>query len=180
MKKFVFYGVVLLMGTMIFLTLFYVLGFRINTSDSIPRGLYRLMTEDRLKNHYILFCPDKRDAFQTAYERGYLGFGFCPGGTGYLMKKVVAVSGDRVSSTKEGVYVNGRLQDFSKPKSKDALFRLLPQWRISNYRLKEGEMLVMTDQSEWSFDGRYYGLIRQSQIKGLLMPVWVQHNVEKR
>jgi type IV secretory pathway protease TraF len=53
----------------------------------------------------------------------------------------------------------------------DGLHYVLPQWRIINYQLKSNELLVMTDQSSWSFDGRYFGPINKRQIKAVIKPV---------
>ncbi|EHL31865.1 hypothetical protein LDG_6031 [Legionella drancourtii LLAP12] len=95
------------------------------------------------------------------------------------MKKVVAVSGDILSVTPEGVLVNQTLLPFSKPKLKDGINRTLPQWRTLDYSLKENEVMTMTSQSEWSFDGRYYGLVHTRQIKGMITPIWVINKREK-
>lgn len=150
-----------------------IMGFRINLTDSIPVGLYRISHAGELKNAYVIFCPDNRQAFRLGLDRGYIDHGLNCGGYGYLMKKVVAIPGDIVSVTKAGVLVNQALIPFSKPKLKDGLNRPLPQWRVTHYQLAKDELLTMTNQSEWSFDGRYYGLVHSSQIKGMLRPLWV-------
>ncbi|HHT9914899.1 TPA: conjugative transfer signal peptidase TraF [Legionella pneumophila] len=155
-----------------------VIGFRINLTDSIPVGLYRITHEGHLKNAFVIFCPDDREAFRLGLNRGYIDHGLYCGGYGYLMKKVVAMRGDIISVTDAGVFVNQDHIPFSKPKLKDGLNRLLPQWQVSNYQLKEDELLTMTSQSEWSFDGRYYGLVHLSQIKGMLRPLWVINQQE--
>src|SRR5688572_6429583 len=100
--------------------------------------------------------------------RGYISNGLCPGGYGYLMKKVVAIEGDIVPVTAEGIFVNRKLIPFSKPKFKDGLNRIMPQWLIFNYQLKENELMSMTNQSEQSFDSRYYGLIHSKQVTGVI------------
>lgn len=93
------------------ITLFFlVLGFRINLTNSIPVGLYRIIGTKITKNSFVIFCPDDRSAFRLAMKRGYISSGLCPSGYGYLMKKVVATQGDIVSSTVEDVFVKG-LQD---------------------------------------------------------------------
>ena len=153
-----------------------VMGFRVNLTDSIPMGLYRITGIKNLKNAFVIFCPDDKPAFQEAWNRGYIDSGLCPGGYGYLMKKVVACRGDKISVTDEGVLVNHRLIPFSKPISTDGLKRPLPQWRAKDYPLKEDEVLTMTSQSKWSFDSRYYGLVRIKQIKGVITPIWVKNN----
>jgi conjugative transfer signal peptidase TraF len=122
-----------------------------------------------VKNKYVIFCPDYRPAFRMAKNRGYIGSGFCEGGTGLMMKKVVATSGDIISIGKAGVTVNNEPLPFSTPKNKDANNRELKAKHLNHYQLKEGELLTMTDQDEWSFDGRYYGLIYKSQIKGSIV-----------
>lgn len=153
--------------------LFHAMGFRINLTESIPVGLYRITSVDTIKNTYVIFCPDDRPSFKLAMDRGYIDHGLNCGGYGYLMKKVVAVSGDILSVTFEGVFVNQTLIPFSKPKLADGMDRTLPQWQVMNYPLQKDEVMTMTNQSEWSFDGRYYGLVRKEQIKGMITPIWV-------
>src|SRR5690606_1210198 len=127
---------------------------RINTSNSIPNGVYWSSNDEILKGRYVIFCPKVGKVFREALYQGIISKGFCPGSFGYLMKQVAAVEGDVVSSTTEGVFVNGHLLPFSTPKAVD-----LPQWRVKHYHLKTNELLLMTDQNAWSFDGRYFGLI---------------------
>jgi conjugative transfer signal peptidase TraF len=168
-----------LIGTIVFAFLLRALGFRINLTDSIPIGLYRISHFKNIKNTFVIFCPDNRQAFRLGLARNYINQGIDCHGYGYLMKKVVAISGDSISVTAKGVFVNQRPIPFSKPKLKDGLNRLLPQWHVSDYILQQKEILTMTSQSEWSFDGRYYGLIQLGQIKGMLQPIWVINQLEK-
>lgn len=154
------------------------IGFRINLTNSIPVGLYRITDEGNLKNAYVIFCPDDRQAFRIGLNRGYIDHGLYCGGYGYLIKKVAAMPGDILSITDAGVFVNQALLPFSKPKLKDGLNRALPQWHAANYKLKKEELLTMTNQSEWSFDGRYYGPVRTGQIKGMLTPIWVKKEID--
>ncbi|HAU0967552.1 TPA: conjugative transfer signal peptidase TraF [Legionella pneumophila] len=155
------------------------IGFRINLTDSIPIGLYRITSINNLKNNFVIFCPEDKPAFQLARDRGYIDSGLCPGGYGYLMKKIVAIKGDKISITDEGVFVNHQRISFSKPISTDGMNRPLPQWRTRDYQLKEDEILTMTNQSAWSFDSRYYGPVHMGQIKGMITPVWVKTTMEK-
>lgn len=159
--------------------LFHTLGFRINVTESIPIGLYRITNTVPMKNAYVIFCPDDREPFKLARDRGYIDYGLYCNRYGYLMKKVVAVSGDTLSVTNEGVYVNQMLIPYSKPKLQDGMRRALPQWQVMNYQLQEDEIMTMTSQSEWSFDGRYYGLVHTRQIKGMITPIWVINKREK-
>ncbi|MBD4272924.1 conjugative transfer signal peptidase TraF, partial [Xanthomonas citri pv. citri] len=80
---------------------------RLNTSKSIPLGLYWTSSAPVTKGEYVIFCPPQRPVFDDARERGYIGSGFCPGNYGYMMKRVLAAKGDTVSVTPQGVTVNG-------------------------------------------------------------------------
>ncbi|PJE09589.1 conjugative transfer signal peptidase TraF [Legionella sp.] len=156
----------LLIGLITIGLLFEVIGIRINTSNSIPKGVYWISTAKKLTGQYVIFCPKNTEIFREARHRGFINKGFCPDGFGYLMKKVAALENDRVSSTALGVFVNGQLLPFSQPKDVN-----LAQWRVANYRLKSNELLLMTDQSAWSFDGRYFGLTDKTQIKAIIKPL---------
>lgn len=173
MKKLSVFTSIFLISLIALAALFHALGFRINLTESIPIGLYRITNEAPIKNAYVIFCPDNRESFRLARDRGYIDHGLYCDGYGYLMKKVVAVSGDILSVTNKGVFVNHKLTPYSKPKLQDGMKRALPQWQVMNYQLQKDEVMTMTSQSEWSFDGRYYGLVHTGQIKGMITPIWV-------
>lgn len=179
MKQLTIWTTLFMLSILALGTLLVVLGFRVNTTDSIPIGIYRMTADKNLKNSYVIFCPDNRPVFQQALNRGYINRGLCPAGYGYLMKKVVATTGDKLTVNNNGVFVNNRLISYSKPKLKDAFSRSLTQWQAQNYQLNDDEIMTMTDQSPWSFDGRYYGPIKSGQVKGMLTPVWVYPKQEK-
>ncbi|HHS2910686.1 conjugative transfer signal peptidase TraF [Legionella pneumophila serogroup 1] len=179
MKKLSIIIAIFLISTIAAGILFNSMGLRINLTESIPVGLYRITGTEPLKNAYVIFCPDDRQSFRLAKNRGYIDHGLYCNGYGYLMKKVVAVSGDILSVTNEGVFVNQMLIPYSKPKLQDGMNRALPKCQVMNYQLQEDEIMTMTSQSEWSFDGRYYGLVHTRQIKGMITPIWVTNKREK-
>ena len=146
-------------------------GARINTSPSIPVGLYWATSAPMEKGAYVLFCPPPEDTFKEARERGYIGAGFCPGDHGYLMKRVVATEHDTVTIADDGVRVNGELLPRSAPRESDKAGRPLPHFRASDYVLGTDEVLLMSDRSATSFDSRYFGPIRRSQLKTAIAPV---------
>ncbi|WP_017167697.1 conjugative transfer signal peptidase TraF [Xanthomonas phaseoli] len=159
-------GVVAACGVM------YSAGARVNTSKSIPLGLYWTSKAPVGKGEYVIFCPPQRAAFADARERGYIGSGFCPGDYGYMMKKVLAAKGDTVSVTPQGVTVNGELLPHSKPLPSDTAGRPLPHMSAERYTLGESELLLMTDRSATSFDARYFGPVTREQVKSVIRPVF--------
>ncbi len=70
----------------------------------------------------------------------------------------------------DGVYVNGQLLPYSKPLSADPGGRKPPAIR-EVYTLGKSELLLMTDRSASSFDGRYFGAVTKSQIISTVLPV---------
>jgi conjugative transfer signal peptidase TraF len=119
-----------------------------------------------------MFCPPKDAVFDDAKERGYIGAGFCPGGDyGYMMKRVLAAKNDVVSVTDDGVRINGVLVPNSAPIRADKAGRLLPRFQADDHTLGNAEVLLMSDGSATSFDGRYFGPINRSQIQAVIRPV---------
>jgi conjugative transfer signal peptidase TraF len=149
----------------------YVMGVRINTTRSIPVGLYLTSSKPIEKGAYVLFCPPPGKVFDEAKQRGYFGAGFCPGDYGFLMKKVLAGNKDSVVLADDGVHVNGKLLAFSLPLKADKQGRSLPVLR-GEYELGESDVLLMTDGSALSFDSRYFGIVNRSQIRGVIRPIY--------
>ncbi|KAH9504569.1 hypothetical protein Btru_063259 [Bulinus truncatus] len=141
----------------------YGLGLRINTSKSIPKGLY-VMTKDPITvGSYVILCPPDVGVFREAKARGYLGPGHCPGGYGNLMKRVLAAKEDVVTVSPQGLTVNGRLLPLSQPLPKDGAGRPMPAYQATTYTLGNLELLLMSDVSSTSFDGRYFGPVNVAQ-----------------
>ena len=151
--------------------LFWWVGGLINTTKSIPVGLYWKSDKPIEKGAYVLFCPPKTAVFDEAKARGYIGAGLCLGGYGYLMKKILAVRNDVVSVSDSGVRVNGELLPLSIPYQVDRAGREMPRYHIQEYSLKDSELLLMSDVSSTSFDSRYYGFIQRSQIQSVIRPI---------
>ncbi len=149
----------------------YLIGVRINTTPSIPVGLYWRVSQPVDKGAYVMFCPPEVQVFEQARERGYIGAGICPGGYGYMMKKVSGTTNDRIDVGRDGVRVNGRLLNLSVPLRADGSARPMPRFQSDSYVLSEFQLLLMGDISAQSFDGRYYGPVQRRQVKEVIVPV---------
>nr|BCT98857.1 TraF protein [uncultured bacterium] len=147
-------------------------GARINTTKSIPLGLYWESSAPVAKGEYVIFCPPQINVFSEAKERGYISGGFCPGGYGNMMKKILAAKDDAVAVTDEGIAVNGLLLPLSQLKTADPSGRPLPRYQSNQYTLGAAEVLLMSDVSATSFDARYFGPISTKQIKSVIRPVF--------
>jgi conjugative transfer signal peptidase TraF len=147
-------------------------GARVNTSRSIALGLYWTSDHPVIKGEYVLLCPPRTGAFEEARRRGYLAAGFCPGGYGYMMKRILAAGSDVVMVGADGVHVNGTLLPFSAPLATDLAGRRMPRFEADRYVLGASEVLLMSDVSRTSFDGRYFGPVSRAQIRTVIVPVF--------
>ena len=102
--------------------LFGFLGLRINTSPSLPVGLY-VVTTDGSAN-LVEFCPAEPFA-ALSLIRGYRDAGTCPDGGAPLLKPIVAKAGDLVELSARGISVNGQLLPNTAPLPKDTKGRPL-------------------------------------------------------
>jgi conjugative transfer signal peptidase TraF len=148
-----------------------VAGARVNTSNSIPLGLYWTTSAPMDKGAYVLVCPPDAEVFRQARERGYIGAGFCPGDYGYLMKQVAATERDTVTVTVEGVRINGDVLPLSAPRQADTAGRPLSRYQANGYVLGNAEVLLMSDGSPTSFDARYFGPVSRSQLVTAIKPI---------
>jgi len=148
-------------------------GVRVNTTKSIPVGLYRTSSSAIKKGAYVMFCPTPSGVFDEARKRRYIAGGSCPGGYGYMMKKVLAAQADTVDVTDDGVRVNSELVPLSAPLKADKAGRPLARYQASSFELGNSEVLLMSHESRTSFDSRYFGPINSAQIKAVIEPVFV-------
>ena len=150
---------------------FFTLGGVVNTSSSIPRGLYTKIDKPLSVGRYVNFCPPNRPDFQEALKQGQISAGSCPDGFGKIMLKVAAKRKNVVTINAEGVYVNDTLLPNSQPLTQNKNGRPLPKLNLNRYELKEDEVLLMSDSNKDTFDGRYFGVIDVEQIDSVLSPL---------
>lgn len=154
-------------------TLLYQLGYRINLSESYPRGIYKSIPKKTIDyGDFVMFCPKDSPLMQEALKRHYILRGQCEGGYYPLLKKVVALQGDKVE-IKEYVYINGEKQKRSKLYKKDPKGDPLPQPTKDKITIAKGYMFVLSDYHELSFDSRYIGAIELNKTISLMKPYYL-------
>lgn len=141
------------------LALGYVLGFRVNTTPSLPLGLYRLTGKPPLRGDTVVFCLEAESFIRLSQERGYLGRGECPGGLLPLGKQIYALPGDVIGIEGGEISVNGQTLPGSTAKSHDSRGRVLPAPLLEAGTVPPGKALALALQRPGSFDGRYFGLV---------------------
>lgn len=147
------------------------LGLRFNHRQSVAPGFYWVVEKLPEKGDFVSFCPAQDSMTQMAFERGYIGFGNCPGHTERLLKIVYGTEGDIIELTQNGVKVNGALLPFSTTVTQDGLNRPLVPFAKKKLVLQATEFWVMTNRSPLSFDSRYFGPIRLNQVCAVVRPI---------
>lgn len=146
-------------------------GARVNSTASLPLGLYWTVEAPVRTGALVMFCPPKNPVFDEAKARGYIGAGFCAGGYREMMKKVAASRGDHVSISSQGVFVNGKQVPNSRPLNYDPAGRPMPRYE-TDCTLKDNQVLLMSDYNPLSFDSRYFGPINRAQLRSVVRPVF--------
>jgi conjugative transfer signal peptidase TraF len=138
------------------------LGLRINTSPSLPMGLY-ITTADAGAN-LVEFCPV--EPFATlSIVRGYRDSGACRDGAAPLLKPVIARSGDVVEVSARGISVNGALLPNTVPLARDTKGRHLEGWPSGRYVVDPETIWVASSYHPRSFDSRYFGPLPTAAIR---------------
>ena len=139
-------------------------GVRINTTPSLPVGLY---IEADTHSNLVEFCPVGPSAV-LAVSRGYRTVGNCPDGASPLLKPVIAKAGDVVELTAAGITVDSQLIPNTAPLSMDTEHRVLEHFRYGRYVVAQEEVWVASSYNRRSFDSRYYGPVPARSIRAHL------------
>jgi conjugative transfer signal peptidase TraF len=144
------------------------IGLRINTSPSLPVGLY-ITTRDAA-SPLVEFCPPEPYA-RMAIARGYRDVGNCPDGAAPFLKPVIAIAGDAVEVSPRGLAVNGSLIANTAAVRADTEGRSLAAWPSGRYQVQDGMAWVASSYHPRSFDSRYFGPIATWRIRDHVRPL---------
>jgi conjugative transfer signal peptidase TraF len=132
-----------------------------NASGSAPIGWYRIEYRP----------PSRRDAVviraSGTLQSSLATHAVLPPGV-LLLKRVVAIAGDRVCRSAGVVYVNG--EAVAEALERDQTDRPLPVWE-GCLTLFEGQFFVVQPYP-YSFDSRSFGPVSDCQIVGVAHPIW--------
>jgi conjugative transfer signal peptidase TraF len=134
-----------------------------NASESVPIGLYRLQSAERLNVTYLVAIRPPEPLGTFLDFNGYLPIGVP------MLKRILALPGQTVCRTGLKIAVDD--VEVGQARGRDGRGRPLPVWQGCRL-LSAGEIFVMNWQSEDSLDGRYFGPLPAFAIIGKAMPVW--------
>jgi conjugative transfer signal peptidase TraF len=145
-------------------------GVRFNGTPSFPAGFYMVSGKHAGKGDLVLVDVSTLPEFTVAKSRGYLNVAYSP--VGKIMKRLVGVTGDRVTIDSTGVEVNGIRLKNSAPLKCDAAERPMVYYPLKDYVLGPGEVLLMSEFNPSSFDSRYFGPLHASTVEATVRPLW--------
>jgi len=147
-------------------------GLRLNLTGSLPVGLYLAARGAPTRGTLVLVCLRPQVA-ALARVRGYVPRGgACPGGVVPIGKPVLATPGDTIAVTRTGLLVNGTPVPNSQALVLDRKGRPLPRLAVGRYLVGWDELWLLSSYSRLSFDSRYFGAIKVSEVRGRLRPLW--------
>ena len=140
-----------------------------NPSESAPLGWYRVEPLKVISRGDLVVSNLPEAASRLAIQRRYLASGIP------VIKTVRALEGDTVCAANGVLLINGT--PTVRLLSADRMERALPSpWRACR-QLQAGEVLLLSDRTPDSFDGRYFGAVREGDIIG--RAVWMGDAREK-
>ena len=134
----------------------------INTSPSVAPGIYLSVDEKPAVGRIVDFRIPARAWPYIEKRTGRTGRNW------YILKPIAAGPGDRVNTMGTWLYINGR--KIAPIYTHDEQGRLLPHW-WADCVLGPREYFVYSSRIWNSFDSRYYGPLRQSQIAAVRVPL---------
>jgi conjugative transfer signal peptidase TraF len=126
-----------------------------NASASLPVGLYRVHTADRIAAGDIVLARAPTALVPLFAERGYL-----PAGVP-LLKRAAALPGSTICRDGLRITIDGVAA--GQARERDRLGRALPVW----------QGFLMNQEVPDSLDGRYFGTVPVASIIGRAEPLWI-------
>ena len=158
------------------LAAFWLNGYRVNLTSSLPEGVYQFTDEPTQAGDLVTFCLDPENPFfSLAKKRGYLGPGACPSGLRPLLKHLAGLPGDRLEITADGLTLNGCFLPGTARPTLDHQGRELPPSLLRAGRIPDGFGLVLSQEHSGSFDSRHFGLVPLVSLRKV-RPVLIFYN----
>jgi len=133
-----------------------------NASASVPLGYYRITAEQGLTRGQMVLVRTPPSVSALAAQRGYLPKSVP------MLKTVAALAGDTVCASKSVITIDGRI--VAHRLSVDHLGRPLPTWEGCRH-LASDEVFLLNATAPYSFDGRYFGVVKRDLILGRASPL---------
>ena len=140
--------------------------FVLNISSSIPIGIYKVDKSIDFKRGDIVTFSTKKYKYILDYPGSIKNITFS--------KYIAGISGDYIRIENNKIYVNNK--EKGNIFKVDGLNNRLPQLKEKEYIVKEDEVFVLGTNDK-SFDSRYYGCIKKSDVIYKLVPLIIWEDI---
>jgi conjugative transfer signal peptidase TraF len=134
-----------------------------NPTDSVARGWYWIGPSDALHFGSIVLVRLPSTVATFAAQRGYLPKEVP------MLKRIGAMAPQSVCVRGQAVHIDGAA--VATVLAHDGKHRPLQPWTQCRM-LKDGELFLLSDAHQASFDSRYFGPIDASAVLGTARPIW--------
>ena len=138
----------------------------LNISSSIPIGIYKVDKSIDFKKGDIITFSTKNYSDILNYSGSIKNVTFS--------KYVAGISGDYIRIENNKIYINNK--EKGNIFKVDGLNNKLPQLKEKEYIVKEDEVFVLGTNNK-SFDSRYYGCIKKSDVIYKLVPLIIWEDI---
>ena len=127
----------------------------LNFTNSVPLGVYRLSPIEKLtEGEFVAFIPPAR-VREIAEERPWYRKDH------YFIKQVAGLPGDEVCINRGVLSIQGKE---AGPVFETDRFGIPLAHSEGCYLVPDGQVFVLGPDSEWSFDSRYFGVVRREEL----------------
>ena len=140
--------------------------FVLNISSSIPIGIYKVDKSIDFKRGDIVTFSTKRYKDILDYPGSIKNITFS--------KYIAGIRGDYIRIENNKIYVNNK--EKGNIFKVDGLNNRLPQLKEKEYIVQEDEVFVLAPNDK-SFDSRYYGCIKKSDVIYKLVPLIIWEDI---
>lgn len=136
----------------------YQVGFRINVTGSMPKGLYFLQSSNLLKRNDFVVVKLPPNQLLIGMQRQYVVTSDT-----LLLKRLIALPGDKVGFKNSKVIVNGAFVYEAQRFAKDKHGREMNPIKDGAYLCSRDDYWVL-GMNDLSWDSRYFGAVSRKDI----------------
>jgi len=97
-------------------------------------------------------------------------------GTEDYVKRVIAIGGDTIEGTKDGIFLNGKVLSEPYAKYESPQESTGTKRAFGPTKVPPKQFFVMGDNRDDSYDSRYFGTVPLSQVEGRLLYLYWSHD----
>ncbi len=166
-------AIVLMIVILVFTILLYFKNnFEYNITNSLPLGLYKVIDKDIERNDLVVFCLKYDKYMKFAEEQGYFqGLDKKCGRTPQFIKKAMGLPSDNIRINMNGVFINNIRVENSEASQIILSDKIFDSYE-KEFQLEADEYFLMSDYNSMSYDSRYFGTVKKSEIKKVVEPFY--------